>query len=65
MPQGRYGTARDVANAALFLSSDLGAYVDGIALTVDGGWLAEKSCVAGDAGGSSFLARNETTDLSD
>jgi NAD(P)-dependent dehydrogenase (short-subunit alcohol dehydrogenase family) len=62
VPQARYGTARDVANAALFLSSELGSYVNGIALTVDGGWLAEKSFVAGSANGSSFLARNETTD---
>jgi NAD(P)-dependent dehydrogenase (short-subunit alcohol dehydrogenase family) len=62
VPQGRYGTARDVANAALFLSSELGSYVNGIALTVDGGWLAEKSFVAGETGDSSFVARSQTTD---
>jgi NAD(P)-dependent dehydrogenase (short-subunit alcohol dehydrogenase family) len=62
VPQGRHGEPIDVANAALYLASDLGSYVNGIALTVDGGWLAEKSFVAGDASGSAFLAANETTD---
>jgi NAD(P)-dependent dehydrogenase (short-subunit alcohol dehydrogenase family) len=60
VPQGRYGEPIDVANAALYLASDLGSYVNGIALTVDGGWLAEKSFVAGDASESAFLAANET-----
>ena len=36
------------------------SYVNGIALTVDGGWLAEKSFVAGEAAGSKFLATHET-----
>jgi len=62
VPQGRYGEAADVAGAALWLASDASAYVNGIALTVDGGWLAEKSFVAGDAAGSSFLATTETPD---
>jgi NAD(P)-dependent dehydrogenase (short-subunit alcohol dehydrogenase family) len=61
VPQARYGEPRDVANAALYLASELGSYVNGIALTVDGGWLAEKSFVAGDGAGSAFLAGNETT----
>jgi len=34
---GRIGTPADVANAALFLGSDLGAYVTGQVLGVDGG----------------------------
>lgn len=59
VPQGRYGLAGDVADAALYLASDMSAYVNGIALTVDGGWLAAKSFVTGQAG-SSFLAPNET-----
>src|SRR4051794_1037143 len=62
VPQGRYGEALDVANAALYLASDLGSYVNGAALTVDGGWLAEKSFVEGEAAGSAFLAANETVD---
>ncbi len=60
VPQQRYGVAADVANAALYLASDMASYVNGIALTVDGGWLAEKSFVAGDAAGSTFLAAHET-----
>ena len=60
VPQQRYGVAADVANAALYLASDMASYVNGIALTVDGGWLAEKSFAAGDAAGSTFLATHET-----
>jgi NAD(P)-dependent dehydrogenase (short-subunit alcohol dehydrogenase family) len=62
VPQRRYGEPRDVANAALFLASDLGSYVNGVALTVDGGWLAEKSFVEHGATGSAFLATNETVE---
>ncbi len=58
VPLGRYGEVGDVAQAALYLASDGAAYVTGVALPVDGGWLAEKSFVGG--GGSSFLAGNET-----
>ena len=35
--------------------------MNGIALTVDGGWLAEKSFAAGEAAASTFLASSETT----
>jgi len=62
VPLGRPGRPRDVANAALYLASDLGSYVNGIALTVDGGWLAEKSFVAGDAAGSTFFAPSGPAD---
>jgi NAD(P)-dependent dehydrogenase (short-subunit alcohol dehydrogenase family) len=56
IPQGRAGVAADVAAAALYLASDEAAYVSGVALTVDGGWLAEKSFAAGDAASAAFLA---------
>jgi NAD(P)-dependent dehydrogenase (short-subunit alcohol dehydrogenase family) len=37
---GRFGRKKDIANAAVFLASDLGAYVTGDNLVVDGGrWL--------------------------
>ena len=62
VPQGRVGLVGDVADAALFLASDQSAYVNGIALTVDGGWLAEKSFAAGEAAASTFLASSETHD---
>jgi len=39
-PMGRIGEVDDVANAAAYLLSDLSAYITGINLPVDGGWLA-------------------------
>jgi NAD(P)-dependent dehydrogenase (short-subunit alcohol dehydrogenase family) len=61
VPLARYGAAADVASAALFLASDQSGYLTGVALPVDGGFLAEKSFVSG-AGGSAFLSGNETRD---
>lgn len=37
VPLGRYGTADEVAGAALYLASEAGAYVSGVVLPVDGG----------------------------
>ncbi|HEV2591718.1 MAG TPA: glucose 1-dehydrogenase [Gaiellaceae bacterium] len=37
VPMGRMGDAWDVANAVLFLASDMASYVTGIELVVDGG----------------------------
>lgn len=37
---GRFGTAEEVANAALFLASDEASFTTGSMLMVDGGWLA-------------------------
>ena len=36
IPLGRIGKPRDVANAILFLSSDLSSYITGVILSVDG-----------------------------
>src|SRR3954447_8169527 len=60
VPLARYGAAADVANSALFLASDQSGYLTGVALPVDGGFLAEKSFVSGQ--GSAFLSGKETRD---
>jgi len=38
IPLGRWGLAKDIANAALYLASDEAAYVTGVILPVDGGY---------------------------
>jgi 2-deoxy-D-gluconate 3-dehydrogenase len=39
IPAGRWGEARDLAGAAVFLCSRASDYVHGELLVVDGGWL--------------------------
>jgi NAD(P)-dependent dehydrogenase (short-subunit alcohol dehydrogenase family) len=41
VPLGRLATAGDIANAALFLASDEAAFINGVALPVDGGTTAD------------------------
>jgi peroxisomal 2,4-dienoyl-CoA reductase len=36
IPSGRWGVARDIADATVFLFSEAGSYVNGHALVVDG-----------------------------
>jgi NAD(P)-dependent dehydrogenase (short-subunit alcohol dehydrogenase family) len=44
VPMGRFASADDVANAILFLADDTkSAFINGAALTVDGGWTADGS----------------------
>lgn len=50
VPLGRMGLPDDVGNVCLFLSSDLGSYVTGVVLPVDGGW-SQNGC----GGMSDFL----------
>ena len=40
IPLGRIGTPEDIAGPAVFLASDMAAYVSGVTLPVDGGYLA-------------------------
>ena len=40
IPAGRWGDARDIGGAAVFLASAAADYVHGAILPVDGGWLA-------------------------
>lgn len=40
IPMGRFGNPKEIANAALFLASEMSNYVTGQVLTVDGGMLA-------------------------
>ena len=37
IPLGRFGSTEDIANATLFLASELSAYITGQVLSVDGG----------------------------
>jgi 2-deoxy-D-gluconate 3-dehydrogenase len=39
IPAGRWGTAKDIAGAAVFLASSSADYIHGTVLTVDGGWM--------------------------
>ncbi|MGW2831600.1 SDR family NAD(P)-dependent oxidoreductase [Streptomyces sp. NPDC001286] len=39
IPAGRWGNADDLAGATVFLASNAAAYVHGVVLPVDGGWL--------------------------
>jgi len=46
-PMGRFGTAQNIADAMLFLASDQAAFITGVTLPVDGGYMAWGA--AGDA----------------
>ena len=39
IPMGRWGTPADLQGSFVFLASDAAAYVTGVVLPVDGGWL--------------------------
>jgi gluconate 5-dehydrogenase len=54
IPLGTYGEPRHIAAAAVFLASAQADYITGIALPVDGGFLAEKAFVSAPAADSSL-----------
>jgi NAD(P)-dependent dehydrogenase (short-subunit alcohol dehydrogenase family) len=60
-PLPRAGRPADIANAALFLASDEGAFITGIVLPVDGGWLAQGDQNAALSAYMSGLSRPEWT----
>ena len=43
VPLGRFGQSLDVANACVFLASDLASFITGAVLPVDGGW-SQNNC---------------------
>lgn len=45
-PAGEFGKVQDIASCALFLASDDAAFINGVALPVDGGLLATRSVPA-------------------
>jgi NAD(P)-dependent dehydrogenase (short-subunit alcohol dehydrogenase family) len=55
IPLGFAGEPRHIANAVMFLASDLAEYITGVALPVDGGFTAEKA-FALRTGSSGYIA---------
>ncbi|HEY8939121.1 MAG TPA: SDR family oxidoreductase [Cellvibrio sp.] len=47
VPLQRMGTTDDIANACLFLASDLASYISGAVIPVDGGWAQGGAAVVG------------------
>jgi NAD(P)-dependent dehydrogenase (short-subunit alcohol dehydrogenase family) len=43
VPLGRFGQVHDIANACVFLASDLASFITGAVLPVDGGW-SQNNC---------------------
>jgi 2-keto-3-deoxy-L-fuconate dehydrogenase len=39
-PMGRFGTAEEIASAALYLASDESSFTTGTEIRIDGGWIA-------------------------
>jgi NAD(P)-dependent dehydrogenase (short-subunit alcohol dehydrogenase family) len=60
IPMGRWGLARDIANAALYLASDEAAYVTGVTLPVDGGYCIGFSGMGAERPGIASVNKGET-----
>jgi NAD(P)-dependent dehydrogenase (short-subunit alcohol dehydrogenase family) len=61
IPQGSYGLPSDIANAATFLSSEASRYITGTVLTVDGGFMAERSFSLAGPGSSPYFDASAST----
>ena len=48
VPLQRMGTPEDIGNTCLFLASDMGNYINGVVLPVDGGWAQGGAAAMGD-----------------
>jgi NAD(P)-dependent dehydrogenase (short-subunit alcohol dehydrogenase family) len=60
IPMARWGLARDIANAALYLASDEAAYVTGVILPVDGGYSIGFSGMGAERPGIASVNKGET-----
>lgn len=60
IPLGRWGLAKDIANAALYLASDEAAYVTGVILPVDGGYSIGFSGMGAERPGITTVNEGET-----
>ncbi|MEZ5734741.1 MAG: SDR family oxidoreductase [Novosphingobium sp.] len=60
IPLGRWGLARDIAYAALYLASDEAAYVTGVTLPVDGGYCIGFSGMGAERPGIASVNKGET-----
>jgi NAD(P)-dependent dehydrogenase (short-subunit alcohol dehydrogenase family) len=60
IPMGRWGLARDIAYAALYLASDEAAYVTGVVLPVDGGYSIGFSGMGAERPGIASVNKGET-----
>lgn len=60
IPMGRWGLARDIANAALYLASDEAAYVTGVILPVDGGYCIGFSGMGAERPGIASVNKGDT-----
>jgi len=60
IPLGRWGLARDIAAAALYLASDEAAYVTGVILPVDGGYCIGFSGMGAERPGIASVNKGET-----
>jgi NAD(P)-dependent dehydrogenase (short-subunit alcohol dehydrogenase family) len=60
IPLGRWGLARDIAYAALYLASDEAAYVTGVILPVDGGYSIGFSGMGAERPGIATVNEGET-----